>query len=118
MAFLVVTGNDTVDMVTYIGLKTAEYYRNAQSGTKPAKEKKNYKILADELHKYSQALMLEAIAENTAKFQKVKSELDTINTDLKAKLDALEQAAQTIENIATVLKLVDQGIQIAAGVMK
>lgn len=118
MVLTIDVGGDKVEMATYLSLKQKEFSAKSNSGVLPEKKKKCYKNLAVMCDKYSANLMHEAFIANTVKFNAVKDDLDKINTDIKNRFDELESKAKFFENVATVLKIIDQGIEIAAGVMK
>lgn len=117
MAFLVNENGKQINMATYLGLKAKDYYAKSNSGTIPELKKEKFKELADLLQEYSDSLTAEAVEANTAMFDKVRADLNTRNTEIKNKLDSLEHTADVLQNIATVLTIVDQALAIAAGVM-
>jgi len=117
MAFLVQENGKQINMATYLGLKAKDYYTKSNSGTISTEEKTQFNKLADLVQKYSDSLTVEALEANTAKFDKVRADLNNRNTEIKNRLDSLEHTADVLQNIATVLTIVDQALAIAAGVM-
>lgn len=118
MVLTIDIGGNKVEMATYLSQKQQEFYARSNSGVLSEEKKKCYRELAVECDKYSAKLTHEAFFANTVKFNAVKDDLDEINTDIKNRFDELESKAKFFENVATVLKIIDQGIEIAAGVMK
>lgn len=117
MAFLIQDGHGTMPMATFLGLMSNKYLTKSQSGTVSDGQRDEYRKLGNKCLEYSNDLTVESVQENTHRFEAVRDQLNQLNADIKARFDWLEQVAQTIENIRTVLVLVDQGIEIAAGVM-
>lgn len=118
MVLTIEIGGNQVEMATYLSQKQQEFYAKSNSGVLPEKKKSCYKKLAVKCDVYSGNLTHQAFIANTAKFNAVKADLDKVNTDIKNRFDDLESKAKFFENVATVLKIIDQGIEIAAGVMK
>lgn len=58
------------------------------------------------------------IASNTDEFKNIAANLKTVNDEITAELKELEKLVRTMQNINKFLKLVDKGLEIAAGLAK
>lgn len=110
--------NAEKDIIICLSEMTQCCYSSARDGLLTKEQRKEFSERADKLAILTQVLARKKFAELTDEFKAKQKDLSAVTIEIKQKLAAIEQIIDTLEAVNDVLRLVDQGLAIAAGLAK
>jgi len=104
------------DFIDCITARANDAYKLSRSGLLNNDQRQLFSSKAASLREAAEELFDEDFHDDTDSFKKCVNDLATVNTQVQASIDALNDAATRAADVATLLKLFDQALAIAASV--